>query len=134
MASKKKSERLPKIKKSFALEYLLEPLQSSPLYSTRRMFGGMAAYDQGKMVVVLMENADDAEWNGVLFPTDRPHHESMMKDFSDLVPHTILGKWLYLSMSCENFETAAQEIIERIVRRDSRFGILPGIKKRRKKK
>lgn len=112
--------------------WTVEPLEDDPTFVTRSMFGGLAVYYDGKMVLVMMENRNDLDWNGMLIPTERPFHLSLLKEFSELIPHRILGKWLYLPLSSGDFEDHAVRLIDSIRRRDPRFGIYP--KKRSSKK
>lgn len=146
------------MKRSFALQWLLEPLQEDPSFFTKAMFGGLAVYYHEKMVLVLMESPGDRKWkdqtfafdlwDGLLFPTFREHHSSLKSEFPALVPHPVLGKWLYLPASIDSktdskidskkrtkdfdFETTAQELIRGIQQKDPRLGIVPGEKKNRK--
>ena len=83
------------------------------------------------MVMALAEQEDSDVWNGILFPTDREHHESLSQEFPGLVSHSVLGKWLYLPMNDLNFEDFVGRIGILIARGDARFGVLPS--KTRKK-
>jgi hypothetical protein len=98
------------------------------------MFGCRAAYLDGKMVMVLAENAEDLDWNGVLLPTEREFQESLIADYPLLTPHKILPKWLYLSFESEGFEELLMEFGERIMARDPRFGTLPKPKRSKRVK
>ena len=90
--------------KDFALSWILEPLEDLDTYLTKRMFGGLAAYLDGKMIALLAESPGDREWkgqtfdfeiwDGLLIPTSREHHESLQKEFPYLLNHPVLGKWL----------------------------------------
>ena len=121
--------------KEFELEYLLEPFAGDLTFFTKRMFGGMAAYFGGKMVMMLTEDKNSRSykgkefpfliWNGGLIPTDRSDHASLLKDFPGLIPHPILGKWLYLSLEEDLFEEHSEKLIDRILEYDARIGILP---------
>jgi len=123
---------------SFALEHFCEPLMSNPSYFSKKMFGGLAIYYNDLMTLVLVEKPGDLEyrdkkysfeiWNGAMICTSREHHKSLQTDWPALVSHPVLGKWLYLSMSCENFEQNFNEIIESIASDDARIGIVPGQK------
>lgn len=129
--------------KDFSLLWTCESLMDHESYATKRMFGGLAIYLHGKMMMHLAE--DDREtcfrgvdygfkiWNGLLFPTHREFHESLQKEYEELVQHPVLGKWLYLPQETDGFETRAPELVEKILVNDSRFGILPSAKLRKKK-
>jgi hypothetical protein len=118
--------------KSHPLDWLVEPLVEDPGYIRRPMFGCIACYFRGKMVAVLA--AREEPWNGLLVPVERDQHEAILGDFSALVPHPILPKWLYLSESHEDFESIAQEIIECVRLGDPRFGVVPSPKKKSSRK
>lgn len=122
----------PKIKKTFALLSFIEPLETLSSFSTRRMFGCLAIYVHDKNQLVLAENQDDPDWNGVLVPTDRVHHESLMKELQALQPHAILGKWLYVPMSHGDFEMTLEKLVQAVKRNDARIGIIPQQKRIKK--
>lgn len=102
------------------------------------MFGCLAAYVQGRMVMVLAEDPGEKSyrgksypfdlWDGILIPTEREFHASLRKEFPGLLPHPVLGKWLYLPARHEDFESAARDIARLIARGDKRLGIEPKIK------
>ena len=110
------------------------------------MFGGLAVYFNGLLVLMLTESPGDRTWqgvsynfdiwNGILFPTSREHHEKILHDWPTLVPHPVLSKWLYAPMSQNLFEENVTGIVNAIKTGDARFGIEPGQrkKKRRSKK
>lgn len=97
----------------------------------KAMFGGLAYYVDDLMILALFEDSKD--WNGCLFPVEREHHEEVMELFPELSPHKILGKWLYLPMQTENFESIAENIIERmkkeVLKGSGLFGVIPAKKK-----
>lgn len=97
----------------------------------KAMFGGLAYYVDDLMILALFEDSKD--WNGCLFPVEREHHEDVMKLFPELSPHKILGKWLYLPMQTENFESIAENIIDRmkkeVLKGSGMFGVIPAKKK-----
>ncbi len=104
------------------------------------MFGCLAAYVQGRMVMVLTEDPGDKTyrgksygfdiWDGIMFPTERAFQESLIKEFPGLVPHPVLGKWLYLPAQHDDFEGRAKEIAGRIAQGDKRLGIEPEVRVR----
>jgi len=87
------------------------------------MFGCQACYLHGRLALVLAEG--DEPWDGVLIPTEKDFHDSVKKDFKDVVQHPVLKKWLYLSQSSEDFETVASDIVEAVRMNDQRFGVEP---------
>lgn len=129
---------------NFSLEYFCEPLMEHPSYFSKRMFGGLAIYFNDLMVFTLVESPGEREWkgqcfdfdlwNGVLVCTSREHHISLQSDFSGLISHPILGKWLYIPMTEIDFENQFHALVERVRVGDRRVGIVPGQGKRTKKK
>jgi hypothetical protein len=131
-------------KKEFTLTWALEPFDEHVSFYTKRMFGGLAVYVHGRMVMVLTESAGDRDyrgkrydmdlWDGILLPTERDAHPSLMNEFSSLLTHPVLSKWLYLPQTADDFEDTAIEIAQGIARNDQRFGILPKVKPAKPKK
>jgi len=127
-----------KPKRNFERAWVFEAFDRDPTFFDKRMFGGLAAYCRGRMVMVLTENPGEKKyrgktygfdiWDGILLPTEREYHGSLTKKYPSLISHPVLGKWLYLAASNENFETIATEIAGQIAKGDPRFGIEPKIK------
>ena len=105
-------------------QWLWEPLESDPTFLLRPMFGGRAAYLDGKLMLYF--SAKEEPWRGVLVCTDRSHHGSLLAEFSALAPHPILPKWLYLSESADSFEPVAERLVALVRGRDPRIGVSPG--------
>lgn len=119
-----------KIKKENPLIWVFEPLESDSSFATRKMFGGITAFIDGRMVLVLM--AGDEPWNGILLPTSREHHAALFEKFPGLESHAILGKWLYFSQTHERFEEMASALTTAILKRMPEIGIEPGVKRRKR--
>lgn len=85
------------------------------------MFGCEAAYLGDRLVLVAADGKEP--WNGMLLPTEREHHSELISLFSNLAPHEVLGKWLYLSQTDPLFEETALDVISRIDSQDPRFGV-----------
>jgi hypothetical protein len=127
-----------KAPKKFSFEWAFEPLQSHPTFSTKRMFGALAAYLMNCLVMVLSESPGERcyrgvdypieIWNGVLFPTEKEHHDTLRADFPSLIPHPVLGKWLYLPREEDNFEETVMKLGELIAQNDPRLGV-PSVRK-----
>jgi hypothetical protein len=96
------------------------------------MFGCLAAYVHGRLMAVAADR--EAPWNGLLVPTSKEHHASLIKDFPALSPHPVLGKWLFLRSDHEDFEEIASIVIEVMAEGDPRLGVEPKEKKKGKKK
>lgn len=87
------------------------------------MFGCRACYLHGRLVIVLAFHKEP--WRGVLIPTEREFQESLIVDYPALTRHPVLGKWLYLRESSEQFEETASRLVRRILARDRRVGVEP---------
>lgn len=134
MAKKKKKKKVKK-KKVFQLTWAFENFEEHESFYTKRMFGGMAAYCHGKMMLLLAEDAGGREyrgttydfdiWNGILLPTYYEHHEKLMDQFPSLIQHPVLKKWLYLPLDTDSFEDDVHEITLKIKRNNKLFGIFP---------
>jgi hypothetical protein len=118
-------------KKSHPLEWLLEPLEDHPGYLRRKMFGGEAAYLNGRLSLML--TVGEEPWNGILVVTSREFHPALQKEWKPLKSHEVLGKWLYLSQADPAFESVATSIVESIRRGDPRIGVEPKPRKSRRK-
>ncbi|MEI6562228.1 MAG: hypothetical protein WCO68_09120 [Verrucomicrobiota bacterium] len=105
------------------LDWLLEPLEQHPSYLRRQMFGCEAAYLNGRLMLVLA--AGEEPWNGLLVATGREFHAALQSQWEQLQPHSVLGKWLYLSQANPAFEEVATAIVEQVRRGDARIGVEP---------
>ena len=133
--AKKKSKKKKTKKKVFQRVWAFENFEHLESFYTKRMFGGMAVYLHGKMVMLLTESPGDREyrgkkfdfdiWDGIMFPTEYEYQESLQEDYPELIQHPVLKKWLFLKVDCEDFEDLAYECADRIKRNDKRFGIFP---------
>jgi hypothetical protein len=94
------------------------------------MFGTKAAYLGGKLMLCF--SAHEEPWRGVLVCTERGHQASLVAEFSALSPHPILPKWLYLPESADDFERVAGRLVALALGRDSRLGVVPKPKRKRK--
>jgi hypothetical protein len=112
----------------FENEWLFEALARRPGFRTRRMFGGLAAYLEDRLVLVLVEPTRSGrwKWHGVLVCTDQARQPAILAQFPALAPHEVLKKWLYLDSHHEDFEPVMQGIAGCIARNDARFGVLGG--------
>ena len=84
------------------------------------------------MVLVLCSGEEP--WNGLLIPTDHQFHQDIIQDFSGVVQHPVLKKWLYLPENQEDFESTAMDLVEAIRLGDMRIGIEPKERKSRNRK
>ena len=113
--------------------WILERFEDHPSYFTKRMFGGLAVYLFGRQMMLLVEPTKNGrwKWHGVLVCTDHAHQPAIIEEFSELAPHDVLRKWLYLDSRHEDFEPTMERVAEAIARDDQRFGIYPHPRKKR---
>lgn len=116
-----------RIKAVHPYAWLWEPLESEASFMLRAMFGARAVYLDGKLMLCFMAKAEP--WRGVLVCTDKCHHDSLVKEFPALAPHSILPKWLYLSESVDCFERDARRMVRLARKRDPRIGVVAKAKK-----
>lgn len=91
-----------RIKKQHPLSWVVEPLIEEPGYLEKPMFGCLAIYLHGRLMLVLTSGEEPRD--GLLIPTEHQFHDAILKEFRDVVQHPILKKWLYLSEATEDFE------------------------------
>lgn len=115
--------RSKKKTKDHPLLWVVESLMEEPSYIAKPMFGCLGIYLHGRLMLVLASGEEP--WNGLLIPTEHKFHDAVMEDFSDVVQHTVLKKWLYLPEATEDFETVACDIVEAVRMNDRRFGVEP---------
>jgi hypothetical protein len=116
---------------AFDNEWIFQVLEDHPSYFTKRMFGGLAAYVFGRMMMVLVQPTKTGrwKWHGVLICTEHVQQHAIMEEFPALAPHDILKKWLYIDSRHEHFEPTMERVAKAIARDDRRFGIHPHPKK-----
>jgi hypothetical protein len=128
----------------FEQSVLFERFYDEPDFFVKKMFGGLAIYYRGLMVACLMEgDLDDMSyrgkkykypiWRGLLMPTYYEHHETLLADLKGALSHPVLGKWLYLPLDSDHFDTTSRKFIVLLAKGDSRLGIVPSSKSRKKK-
>ncbi len=112
-----------------SLLWILEPLERDAGYTHRNMFGADAAYLDGLLYLIVADRDDP--WNGVMVSTSQDRHAALLADIPELIPHPVLGKWLYLPQSNESFESIAATLAMLAVARDPRMGVVPKPRARR---
>lgn len=117
------ASRLGRIRPVHRHAWLWEPLESDITFVLRSMFGAKVAYLDGRLMLCFC--AGDEPWNGVLVCTDRSQHPALIAEFTDLAPHTVLPKWLYLPESADSFERTARRLVVLSRARDPRIGVTP---------
>jgi len=92
-------------------------------YRERPMFGARGCYLDDRLVLVLCSRGQEP-WEGLLVPTERHFHGSLLQDLPELHVHPVLGKWLYLrEAQPEAFEGTALRLVDLIKEGDSRIGV-----------
>ena len=111
--------------KTFENKWILQDFESQPSFFTKRMFGGLAVYLFGRMMLVLVEPTRTGrwKWHGVLICTDHIHQAAIIAEFPQLAPHDVLKKWLYIDSRQDDFEATMGQVAKAIARNDPRFGI-----------
>jgi hypothetical protein len=111
------------------LQWLWEPLTSDPSFVLRSMFGVKAAYLGGKLMLCFC--ARQEPWRGLLVCTDRQRQAALREEFSQLAPHSVLPKWLYLPESDESFEATGARLVLLARKHDPRLGIEPTVTRKK---
>jgi hypothetical protein len=117
--------------KAFDNEWVFQVFENHPSFFTKKMFGGLAVYLFGRMMMVLVEPAGRWKWHGVLICTEHAQQPAIIDEFPELAPHEILKKWLYIDSRQEGFEPTMERVSKAIARDDQRFGIHPHPRKER---
>jgi hypothetical protein len=100
---------------------LVESLADEPSFLVKVMFGGLAVYLHGRMMLALMDRRPP--WRGLCVLTTRECQPSLRADMPALVPHPVLGKWLHLSDVDDDFEEVAGRLVDLIRGDDPRIGV-----------
>ena len=98
-------------------------------FVSRAMFGCLACYVHGRLKLVLADRT--RPWDGILVPSDREHHASLRRTIPALRVHPVLGKWLYLDARSEEFDAAAQRLVDLVLTDDPRIGVEPSTRRRK---
>jgi len=121
----------PRIAKAdHPLQWLADPLVDNPTYVLKSWFGGRTIMLNGLHHLFLTTQGEP--WQGVLVCTAHEHQPSLRAQFPSLEPHPILKKWLYLPEAHEHFERDARRLVQLVRARDSRLGIAPSPRKKKK--
>lgn len=113
--------------RTFENEWIFEVFEDHPSFLTKRMFGGLAAYLFGRMMMILVEPTRTGrwKWHGVLICTEYAQQPAIIEEFPELASHDVLKKWLYIDSRHEEFEPTMQRVAKAIARDDQRFGVRP---------
>ncbi len=137
-------KKIERYSQKFELLFHFERLFRLDDFDIKHMFGGMALYGHGKMLFCIMEDPTQnfykdktfpyPIWNGVLIPTQREYHNEFIKISKDFTSHPVLGKWMYIPQTLENFEDHIKKIVLLAVKNSDLIGIIPKQKKKSLKK
>jgi hypothetical protein len=113
--------------KTFANEWILDAFQEHPSFFTKRMFGGLATYLFGRLMMLLVEPTMTGrwKWHGVLICTQYAQQAAILEEFPQLAPHEFMKKWLYIDSRHDDFEPTMEQVAKAIARDDQRFGVRP---------
>jgi len=109
--------------------WVAEPLVEEASFVLRPMFGCLACYLHGRLVLVLADRRPP--WRGIFLPTERDAQPALRADFPSLRPHPVLPKWLCLGEEDADFEATAEALVQRALARDPLVGVEPKPKRRR---
>ena len=107
--------------------WLAEPLMEEPSFMQRPMFGCEACYVRGLLALVFADQ--DPPWNGVLIATDRDRQAALQELCPELVPHPVLGKWLYIAAEHDRFERVVQKLVRLLQEKTALIGVEPDAKR-----
>jgi len=115
-------------RKAVPFEFVLDAM--TPLSPrTRPMFGCLAVYVRGKIVLVLRHKEEANPDNGVWLATTKDHHASLRRDFPNMRSIAVLGKavtgWQVLPADAPDFEESALRACELVAAGDPRIGKIP---------
>ena len=100
---------------------LIEPLLAEESLLVKPMFGCLACYLHGRLMLVLADRRPP--WRGLLVPTVREHQPTLCAEIPSLAAHPVLGKWLYLREAADDFEEAAGHLVALARVDDPRLGV-----------
>lgn len=103
--------------------WLVETLVEEPSFVLKPMFGCLACYLHGRLMLILADRRPP--WRGVLVPTERDMQPDLRREFPALAPHAVLPKWLHLPDGAEHFEQIGTALVERALAGDPRLGVEP---------
>ena len=109
---------------------LVAEIAEEPSFATRHMFGCLACYAHGRLMLLLADRRPP--WHGVLVPTAREHHAALRTEIRTLRVHAVLTKWLHLPPGATAFEETAARLATLARGGDPRLGVEPQPKRRRR--
>lgn len=113
-------------------EFLKDLATEEDSYFVKRMFGCQMICLHHKMCLGLTDSRGKTyrgkkykvdPWYGVMVVTDKSSHPNLLKQFPWLIPHPVLGKWLFLPGTDMDFEERATELVEAAIINNRYIGI-----------
>jgi hypothetical protein len=102
------------------------------------MFGCLAVYVGGKIVLILRDKASATADNGVWLATTTEHHESLRREFPNMRSIGVLGKavtgWQVLPAEAPDFEETVLRACELVIAGDRRIGKIPKPRRARERR
>lgn len=102
---------------------MVEALADEPSLLVKSMFGCVACYAHGRLMLVLADRRPP--WRGVLVPTRHEHHAALRAEIHALAVHPVLGKWLHVPEAGDEFEDAVGRVVALAAAGDARVGVEP---------
>jgi len=98
---------------------------------TRAMFGCVGVYVGNKIVMILCDQKNVRDNNGVWLATTARHHATLRREFPNMRSITIPGRsvtgWQVLPADALDFEDAALHACDLIIAGDARIGKVPRV-------
>jgi len=108
--------------------FVLDALAAAEPY-TRPMFGCTAVYVEDRIVVILRDDREPAEDNGVWLATTKEHHASLRKELPSIRSISVLGPdvtgWQVIPTDAIGFEEEAMRAARLVLAGDPRIGKVP---------
>jgi hypothetical protein len=111
---------------------LVAPLREDASFLAKPMFGCLACYLHGRLMLLLADRREP--WRGLLVPTAVEHHAALRAELPVLRVHPVLGKWLRLAESDDDFEATAARLVALAAADDPRIGVEPSPRARRRRR
>lgn len=101
-------------------------------YYIKRMFGCQMICLHNQMCLGLTDSLGKSyrgknykvdPWYGVMVMTSKEFHSALQKQFPWLIPHPVLGKWLFLPGKDKDFEDRAALLVEAAILNNRYIGI-----------
>jgi hypothetical protein len=110
----------------FVLDYLI-PLD----VTVKQLFGLWAIYVNEKIMLIIRQQVDYPDSNGVWIATNQEHHKSLKIELPSLRSITIFSdgiletEWQVIPVDADDFEASVRKVCELIKHNDHRIGRIP---------